>query len=271
MRELLAAAKEQQLVAVENPIARPEASRRTVRPIPETSQHPNASRQNRQQGQSRQESRVKSNRAPPVTSRRMEVPTVSSRRNDRPRQSEVRPAISNRLGPRQIGENDATHRIELLEKEARLEEEGAAGPACFGYRIRTKRFPKGFTLPRDTPKYNGSAKPEDWLTDYMTAVGIAGGSWHVAVRYAPLMLQGSARTWLNSLPSNNINCWEDFSEVFIRKFTGTYDQPHLPRHLGLCVQGKDEPLRDYLARCIKLKNSCEGVHEIQAIQYFTDG
>ena len=37
------------------------------------------------------------------------------------------------------------------------------------------------------------------------------------------------------------------------------------------MQGKDEPLRDYLARWIKLKNSCEGVHEIQAIKYFTDG
>ena len=37
------------------------------------------------------------------------------------------------------------------------------------------------------------------------------------------------------------------------------------------MQGKDEPLRDYLSRWIKLKNSCEGVHEIQAIHYFTDG
>ena len=150
-----------------------------------------------------------------------------------------------------------------MEREARQEEEGAAGPACFGYRIRTKRFPKGFTLPRDTPKYNDSVKLEDWLTDYMTAVGIAGGSRHVAVRYAPLMLQGSARTWLNSLPSNSINCWEDFSSAFIHNFTSTYDRPNLPRQLALCVQGKDEPSE--ITRWIKLKNSCEGVHEIQAI------
>ena len=52
---------------------------------------------------------------------------------------------------------------------------------------------KGFTLPRDTPKYNGTAKPEDWLADYVTAVNIAGGNKRVAVRYVPLMLQGSAR------------------------------------------------------------------------------
>src|SRR3954471_6838565 len=104
--------------------------------------------------------------------KRAEEPAVSSKRNDRPVQSEARPAISNRLGPLQIGQNDARHRIELLDKEAQEEEEGAAGPACFGHRIRTEQFPKEFQLPGDTPKYNGSVKPEDWLTDYMTAVRI---------------------------------------------------------------------------------------------------
>src|ERR1041385_1195353 len=126
-------------------------------------------------------------------------------------------------------------------------------------------------MPRDPPKYNGSVKPEDWLVDYMTAVGIAGGGRRVDVRYAPLMLQGSARSWLNRLPSNNINCWKYFDDAFVRNFTSTYERLGLPRHLALCVQGKDEPLRDYFQRWIKLRNTCEGVHEIQAIQYFTDG
>ena len=90
-------------------------------------------------------------------------------------------------------------------------------------------------------------KPEDWLTDYMTAVSIAGGNRRVAVRYAPLMLQGSARSWLNSLPSNNINCWQDFDDAFVRNFIGTYERPGRPRNLALYVQGKDEPLKDYLA------------------------
>src|SRR3954467_2497709 len=99
----------------------------------------------------------------------------------------------------------------------------------------------------------------------MTAVGIAGGCRRVAVRYAPLMLQGSTRSWLNSLPSNNINCWQAFLDAFVRNFTGTYARPHLPRRLDLCVQGKEEPLCEFLARCIKLRNSCEGFHEIQTI------
>ena len=42
-------------------------------------------------------------------------------------------------------------------------------------------------------------KPKDWLVDYSTAVSIANGNKRVAVKYVPLMLQGTARTWLNSL------------------------------------------------------------------------
>ena len=62
------------------------------------------------------------------------------------------------------------------------------GPPCFGLRIWDEPFPKGFTLPRDTPKYTGSVKPEDWLIDYSTAVSIANGKNRVAVKYVPLML-----------------------------------------------------------------------------------
>src|SRR3954467_8848946 len=143
MRELLVAAKEEQLVAMENPIAGPGASRGTVRPIPKASQRPNASRQNRQQpAPSRHESRVRSNRPPPAASRRVEEPAVNSRRNDLPQQSAARQAVSARLGPRQIGQNDARHRIDLLEKEAQEYEEGEASPSCFGHRIRTEKFPK---------------------------------------------------------------------------------------------------------------------------------
>ena len=49
-------------------------------------------------------------------------------------------------------------------------------------------FPKGSR----SPEYTGSVKPEDWLVDYSTAVSIANGNKRVAVKYVPLMLQGTA-------------------------------------------------------------------------------
>ena len=132
-------------------------------------------------------------------------------------------------------------------------------------RIRNEPFPKGFSLPRDTPKYNGFVKPEDWLIDYSTAVRIANGNRRVAVKYVPLMLQGTARTWLNSLKPYSVNSWIDFKEVFVHNFTSTYKQPPKPRQLSLCVQGPSESTRDYLTRWAELRNSCEGVPEVHAI------
>src|SRR3954463_6327124 len=85
------------------------------------------------------------------------------------------------------------------------------------------------------------------------------------------MLQGTARTWLNSLKPRSINSWVDFTEAFVRNFTSTYKGPPKPRQLSLCVQGPNESTRDYLTRWAELRNSCEGVHEVQAIEYFTAG
>ena len=69
--------------------------------------------------------------------------------------------LGDRLGRREgVGENDARHRIDRLHRSLALEEEDELGPPCFGPRIRDEPFPRGFTLPRDTPKYTNSVKPK---------------------------------------------------------------------------------------------------------------
>ncbi|KAK1605220.1 hypothetical protein QYE76_028893 [Lolium multiflorum] len=166
---------------------------------------------------------------------------------------------------------DARDRLDRLVESRIAEEEGPAGPKCFGPRILNEPMIDGFQLPRDTPKYDGTAKPEDWLQDYSTAVGIAKGNKRWAVRYSPLMLLGSARTWLNNLPAGSINGWLDFEEAFISNFTGTYRRPGRPQQLEMCKQGADETDRAYLTRWCEMRNSCEGVHEIQAVGFFMAG
>ncbi|KAI5000375.1 hypothetical protein ZWY2020_004964 [Hordeum vulgare] len=168
-------------------------------------------------------------------------------------------------------DRDARRCLIVLAQSALLEEAGPVGLAFFGPRIQGEPFPRGFTLPRATPKYNGTAKPKDWLIDYTTAVGIARGNKRVAVHYVPLMLAGSTWTWHNSLPAGSVNSWEDFEEAFVCNFTDTYKCPSRPRELAMCIQKPDEPLRDYVTRWTELRNSCEGVHEVQAIQYFIEG
>ncbi|KAK1698246.1 hypothetical protein QYE76_014943 [Lolium multiflorum] len=187
-----------------------------------------------------------------------------------PEASGARQPAHSRLGPR-VEPVDARDRLDRLTKSRIAEEEGPAGPKCFGPRILGEPVMDGFLLPRDTPKYDGTAKPEDWLLDYSTAVGIAKGNKRWAVRYSPLMLLGSARTWLNNLPAGSINGWLDFEEAFISNFTGTYRRPGRPRQLEMCKQEPDETDRAYLTRWCEMRNSCEGVHEVQAISFFMAG
>jgi hypothetical protein len=44
------------------------------------------------------------------------------------------------------------------------------GALCFTRRVRKMRVPKGFKLPHDQHKYDGSQEPTLWLSDYLQAV-----------------------------------------------------------------------------------------------------
>ena len=61
--------------------------------------------------------------------------------------------IDERLGP--LGpetSEDARNCIDVLKLSRIIEKEDIAAHRCFGPRIQSERFPKGFTLPRETPK-----------------------------------------------------------------------------------------------------------------------
>jgi hypothetical protein len=50
------------------------------------------------------------------------------------------------------------------------DDEKEMGPLCFTHRVRTTPVPKGFKLPHDQQKYDGSQEPQSWLSDYLQAV-----------------------------------------------------------------------------------------------------
>jgi hypothetical protein len=147
----------------------------------------------------------------------------------------------------------------------------ATGPICFSERIRSTPIPPHFRIAQGVEKYRGDAKPQTWLDDYRIAVQIGGGGDEIAMMHLPLMLEGSARTWLNQLPPNSIWIWEDLVRVFVKNFEGTYKRPGGLAELQLCTQKPAEPTREYIQRWITLHNSVEGVSEFQAIHAFKQG
>ncbi|KAK1641789.1 hypothetical protein QYE76_060260 [Lolium multiflorum] len=169
-----------------------------------------------------------------------------------PEASGPRQPARSRLGPR-VEPADARDRLDRLVESRIAEEEGPAGPKCFGPRILNEPMRAGFQLPRDTPNRHRPGQQ---------ALGRALLPPHAA-RLRP--------HWLNNLPAGSINGWLDFEDAFISNFTGTYRRPGRPQQLEMCKQGADETDRAYLTRWCEMRNSCEGVHEIQAVGFFMAG
>jgi hypothetical protein len=102
------------------------------------------------------------------------------------------------------------------------DDEKEMGVLCFNRRVRRTRVPKGFKLPHDQQKYDGSQEPKLWLSDYLQAVQIHGGTRATAMQSLQLHLTGAARSWLSTLPNKSIESWGELESQFTRNFCSTY-------------------------------------------------
>jgi hypothetical protein len=74
------------------------------------------------------------------------------------------------------------------------DEEKEMGVLCFTRRVRRTQVPKGFKLPHDQQKYDGSQEPELWLSDYLQAIKILEGLRATAMQSLQLHLTSAARS-----------------------------------------------------------------------------
>jgi hypothetical protein len=102
------------------------------------------------------------------------------------------------------------------------DDEKEMGALCFARRVRRTRVPKGFKLPHDQEKYDGLQEPTLWLSDYLQAVQILGGTRATTMQSLQLHLTGAARSWLNTLPNDSIGSWGELENQFARNFRSTY-------------------------------------------------
>jgi hypothetical protein len=86
------------------------------------------------------------------------------------------------------------------------------GASCFTHRVRTTPVPKGFKLPHDQQKYDGSQEPQSWLSDYLQAVKILGGSKEIAMQSLQLHLTGASWSWLSKLERETIGIWDELTK-----------------------------------------------------------
>jgi hypothetical protein len=96
------------------------------------------------------------------------------------------------------------------------------GAPCFTNRVHSTPVPKGFKVPHDQQKYDGSQEPQSWLSDYLQAVRILGGSKETAMQSLQLHLTGAVRSWLSKLGRQKIGSWDKLKRQFTSDFNSTY-------------------------------------------------
>jgi hypothetical protein len=151
------------------------------------------------------------------------------------------------------------------------DDEKEMGASCFTHRVRTTPVPKGFKLPRDQQKYDGSQEPQSWLSDYLQAEKILGGTKETAMQSLQLHLTGAARSWLSKLEKETIGSWEELTKQFMSNFKSTYKRPASIEEVKACVQQRNKTLRAYIQKWSIIKNLAVEVSNERAIDAFTLG
>jgi hypothetical protein len=145
------------------------------------------------------------------------------------------------------------------------------GASCFTHRVRTTPVPKGFKLPHEQQKYDGSREPQSWLSDYLQEVKILGGTKETAMQSLQLYLTGATRSWLSKLEKGIIGSWEELTKQFTSNFKSTYKRPTSIEEVKAWVQQHNETLRAYIQRWSIIKNSAVEVSDERAIDAFMLG
>ncbi len=100
------------------------------------------------------------------------------------------------------------------------------------------------------------------------AMGIAGHTDLLAAHYLPLMMEGTCRQWINTLPQDSIDSWEEMRDAFVRHFEGSYTRATTIEDLERCVQGPRESTRNWVQRWQELWYNAVGIHPDTAIHCF---
>jgi hypothetical protein len=114
------------------------------------------------------------------------------------------------------------------------------GVSCFTHRVHTTAVPKGFKLSHDQQKYDGCQEPQSWLSDYLQAVKILGGTKETAMQSLQLHLTGAVRSWLSKLEKETIGSREELTKQFMSNFKSTYKWPASIEEVKACVH---QPMR----------------------------
>ena len=96
--------------------------------------------------------------------------------------------------------------------------------------------------------YDGTTDPDEHIKNIEEVLTYRSVHGTVKCKLFVTTLRRGAVTWFKNLRRNSIDSWSDLCDEFTTHFTASRMQPKTLASLEAIVQGKSEPLRDYIER-----------------------
>jgi len=109
--------------------------------------------------------------------------------------------------------------------------------------------------------YDGTSDPDKLIENIEAVLTYRSVRGAVKCKLFVTTLQRGVMTWFKNLRRNSIDTWGDFCHEFTTHFKASRTQPKTVASLEAIVQGRSEPLRDYIERFNKEAVQVRGADE----------
>ena len=122
--------------------------------------------------------------------------------------------------------------------------------------------------PGPIEKYDRTTNPKESIQIYKMVMEATSGDDYVTANFLPIVLKGSAQTWLMNLPECMVQSWNHLRQLFEANFHATYNHPRSEDDLVACIQKSNENLWDFIHRFGEIQNMVPDMTEDRVIIAF---
>jgi hypothetical protein len=125
--------------------------------------------------------------------------------------------------------------------------------------------------PLQMDSYDGTTDPDEHIENIKAVLTYRSVRGTVKCMLFVTTLRRGAVTWFKNLRRNSIDSWSDLCNEFTTHFTASRTQPKMVASLEAIVQGRSEPLQDYIERFNKEAVQVRGANETMKLYLIAKG
>ncbi|KAL8133819.1 hypothetical protein AgCh_009035 [Apium graveolens] len=157
----------------------------------------------------------------------------------------------------------------LRDLKRKVEGDMEVGAAATPFTKKLESTPRESGLKHfNLDSFDGLADPEEHLNYFEQISNIYDYSDLTRCRFFASTLKGGAQKWFSQIPSRSVDSWNDFGEIFLKRFRANRMNELQMYHLETFQQRSKESLPEFIKRFQEAVNQLFNLEEKEAVNIF---